>query len=125
MIKRQIISYGLVSVAIAIFWAIYPVRAATPADGATQDARCILVAARLATDSSQDVRSRAGMMLMYYLGRFDGRALPYDLQNLLSRELRNMTTDEFQKNAQLCNVEFTSKGREISLIGKNLSARSK
>lgn len=125
MIKRKIICYCFLSIVTVTFLAIYPVLAATPADGAAQDARCILVAARLATDTSQDVRSRAGMMLMYYLGRFEGRELPYDLQDLLRRELRNMTTDEFQKNARLCNVEFISKGREISLIGKNLSARSK
>jgi hypothetical protein len=88
------------------------------------DIKCIVVGARLSTSTDAGLRYRAGMLLMYYLGRFDGHAAPYNLESLLS-EATNMTPAEFEAETRRCSDALAEKGKEIVQIGQDLSRLGK
>jgi hypothetical protein len=89
------------------------------------DVRCIVVGSQLALSPDASLRNRAGMLLMYYLGRFDGRALPYSLERSLATEANKMTSAGLQAETRRCSDALAAKGQEIIKIGEDLSRLGK
>lgn len=65
------------------------------------------------------------MILIYYLGRIDGRSPNTDLKSLLKNETQKMTTSALQSAASRCGKEFSARGEAIVRIGKSLSKPAK
>jgi hypothetical protein len=95
---------------------------ADPANTQTiADAQCMVVGARLSASSDPQQRMPGQMILMYYLGRIDGRSPNADLKTLIKTETQKMTTSELQNAASRCGKEFSARGDEIVRIGKSMS----
>jgi hypothetical protein len=84
------------------------------------DAQCMVVGARLSASSDPQQRQPGQMILMYYLGRIDGRSPNTDLKTLIKTETQKMSTSELQSAAGRCGKEFSQRGEEILQIGKSL-----
>ena len=65
------------------------------------------------------------MILMYYLGRIDGRSPHVDLQKLLKSETDSMNTAALNNAASRCGKEFSARGEQIVQIGKTLGKPAK
>jgi hypothetical protein len=96
-------------------------RADTANTRTVADAQCLVVGARLSASSDPQQRVPGQMILMYYLGRIDGRSPNTDLEALIKTETQKMTTSELQSAAGRCGKEFSARGEEIVRIGKSLS----
>jgi hypothetical protein len=95
---------------------------ADPANTQTvADAQCMVVGARLSASSDPQQRRPGQMILMYYLGRIDGRSPNTDLKTLIKTETQKMTKSELETAASRCGKEFSARGEEIVRIGKSLS----
>lgn len=89
------------------------------------DVQCIVVGARLSASPNQS-QSRSGEMLMlYFLGRIDGRSPNADLEALIEREAQRMSPSDFAKAARRCGTEFSARGVELVRIGKALERLGK
>jgi hypothetical protein len=84
------------------------------------DVQCIVVGARLSESADQTQSQSGEMILTYYLGRIDGRSPNVDLQELIERAARSMTTSDYARAARRCGTEFSARGAAIVRIGKAL-----
>lgn len=81
----------------------------------------MVVGARLSASSDPQQRVPGQMILMYYLGRIDGRSPNTDLETLIKTETQKMTTSDLNNAASRCGKEFSARGEAIVRIGKSLS----
>lgn len=103
------------------FCTLAAVARADPPDTQTvADAQCMVVGARLSASTDPQQKVPGQMILMYYLGRIDGRSPTADLKSLIRTETQKMTTPELQKAADRCGKQFAARGEEIVQIGKSL-----
>ena len=89
------------------------------------DVQCVAVGARLSGSQNQ-AQSQAGeMLLIYFLGRIDGRSPHADLEALVEQEAKKMTATDFADWARRCGAEFSARGEQFTQIGKNLQLSGK
>jgi hypothetical protein len=100
-------------------------RADTATTQTNADAQCMVVGAQLSASSDPQEKVPGQMILMYYLGRIDGRSPNTDLRTLIKDETKSMTASDFKKAATRCGKEFSTRGEEIVQIGKSLGKPAK
>lgn len=100
-------------------------RAESPSTQTVADAQCMVVGARLSASSDAQERVPGQMILMYYLGRIDGRSPHTDLKTLIENETQKMTAADLKNAAGRCSKEFSARGEQIVQIGKSLSKPGK
>lgn len=89
------------------------------------DAQCMVVGARLSASTDPQQRVPGQMILMYYLGRIDGRSPHADLETLIKNETQRMTVTELNNAASRCGKEFSARGEQIVRIGRTLAKPTK
>lgn len=89
------------------------------------DAQCMVVGARLSASTDPQQKVPGQMILMYYLGRIDGRSPNADLKTLIKTETQKMTTPDLQSAASRCGKQFAARGEAIVQIGKSLGKPAK
>jgi|SRR5579862_5379288 len=86
------------------------------------DARCVVVSGQMAVSPDIGQRKRAEMLMLYYIGRLDGRTPGLDLEKLLASESARMTSaNTIQSEMRRCNDALTAKGKEITRLGNDLN----
>lgn len=101
-----------------------PLAGANPADMQTvADAQCMVIGARLSASTDPQQKVPGQMILMYYLGRIDGRSPNADLKTLIGTETRKMTATDVQNAASRCGKQFAARGEAIVRIGKSLGGK--
>jgi hypothetical protein len=86
----------------------------------TADAQCMVIGARLSASPDPQEKGPGQMILMYYLGRIDGRSPKVDLKTLLKNETQSMKASDLKRAAARCGKEFAARGEDIVQIGKSL-----
>jgi len=86
----------------------------------TADAQCMVIGARLSASSDPQEKVPGQMILMYYLGRIDGRSPRVDLKSLLQNETHSMKEADLKSAAARCGKEFAARGEDIIRIGNTL-----
>lgn len=84
------------------------------------DAQCMIVGAQLSASKDAQQRVPGQMILMYYLGRIDGRSPKADLRTLIKNQTQKMTEADFKSAASRCGKEFSARGDAVVEIGKSL-----
>lgn len=84
----------------------------------------MIVGAQLSASPNQEQRVPGQMILMYYLGRIDGRSPHADLRTLIRNEMQRMTAADLKSAASRCGKEFASRGDAVVQIGKSLGKES-
>lgn len=98
-----------------------PARAADPQTIA--DVRCALVGFRIGQAADSAVRSSGIMLALYYLGRLDGRDPKLDVEKLIIEQVKTMTNADYSSEAVRCGNSLTTKGQQITRIGRDLIKR--
>lgn len=83
------------------------------------DIRCVIAGARLAAADPKQ-RTNAMMLLIYYIGRIDGRTPNLDLERLVDSEAAGTTSTELESEIHKCSAVLLVKGRQITRIGRDL-----
>lgn len=89
------------------------------------DAQCMIVGAQLSASKDAQQRVPGQMILMYYLGRIDGRSPKADLRTLIKNQTQKMTEVDFKSAASRCGKEFSARGDAVVEIGKSLGKPAK
>lgn len=89
------------------------------------DAQCMVVGARLSASSDPQQRVPGQMIVMYYLGRIDGRSPHADLESLIKDQTRKMTASDLKNAAGRCGKEFSARGEAVVQVGKSLTRPAK
>jgi len=80
----------------------------------------MVVGARLSASPDPQEKVPGQMILMYYLGRIDGRTPKVDLKMLLQHETQSMKEADLKSAAARCGKEFAARGEDIVQISKSL-----
>ena len=83
----------------------------------------MVIGARLSASSDPQEKVPGQMILMYYLGRIDGRSPKTDLRTLLQNETHSMKEADIKSAAARCGKEFAARGEDIVRIGDSLGDR--
>ena len=94
-------------------------------DETVADVQCVIVGARLSELGDPNQRLTAGMLMIYYLGRLDGRVPSFEIESLVDKEIDKMTPGIFAHETRRCSDEFSAKGIEVTRIGHEISRREK
>ena len=89
------------------------------------DAQCMIVGAQLSASKDPQQRVPGQMILMYYLGRIDGRSPHTDLKTLIKNQTQVMTASDFKSAASRCGKEFSARGDAVVEIGRSLGKPGK
>lgn len=89
------------------------------------DAQCMVIGAHLSASSDPQQRVPGQMILMYYLGRIDGRSPHTDLTGLIQSQTQRMSESDLKAAANRCGKEFSARGEDIVRLGNSLGKPSK
>lgn len=121
---RRVVRFSVICccmLTVGGFFVLTTIARADPANRQTvADAQCMVIGARLSASSDPQQKVPGQMILMYYLGRIDGRSPNADLQRLIKDQMQKMTTSDIQNAASRCGKEFAARGDDIVRIGKSL-----
>lgn len=97
-------------------------RASTASPETIVDVQCVVVGARLSMSSDQRQQKSGEMLLVYFLGRIEGRSPKLVLEPLIEQEAKKMTDATLSKSASRCAAELSARGAEIAKIGRDLES---
>jgi hypothetical protein len=84
------------------------------------DIRCVIVGAKSANSDNPQQQKAGATMVIYYIGRLDGRTPALDVERLLVSESSKMTPSDYTVDAKRCAAWLTEKAQQIAKIGKDL-----
>ena len=87
-------------------------------DDMQADLRCVL--AMYATARNPQLAQGAGVALLYYAGRIEGRDPALDLTAALAKEAQRMNASDYSFNARRCGDEVKAKGEVVKAVGQSL-----
>ena len=81
----------------------------------------MIVGAQLSASQNPQQRVPGQMILMYYLGRIDGRSPHADLRRLIKNQTQHMSAADLKSAAGRCDKEFSARGDAVVQIGRSLA----
>lgn len=111
--------------AVSLFMLATTARAGPVNPQTAADAQCMVIGARLSASSDPQQRVPGQMILMYYLGRIDGRSPHTDITGLIKSQTDKMNQSTLKAAATRCGKEFAARGDDIVRIGNSLGKPAK
>lgn len=90
-----------------------------------EDAQCIILGARLLRSENPQYRKSGRMLVVYFLGRINGRTPHADLAAMIEKEATRMTEAAFKGAMSRCGAELSAGGAELAQIGMLLQSNRK
>jgi hypothetical protein len=84
------------------------------------DIRCVAVGVRSAEKPDSQQKSTGTLLVLYYIGRLDGRNPTLDVEKLLSEQIGKMTDADYAAEGIRCSRDLTKKGAQITRIGEDM-----
>ncbi len=85
------------------------------------DLKCILVFSVAASGQADPAaRAGAGMAVLYFVGRIEGRTPGFDIENGLRTEAGKLTGVSAKSEFIRCGAALKSKGEELQAIGRGM-----
>jgi hypothetical protein len=116
-------NHGLSVLLAAAAIASLPVRAQDSDNVA--DVRCVAVGIRAAELPNSTQKSTGTLLVLYYLGRLDGRNPTLDLEKLLTEQIAKMTHADYATESRRCGQGLSTKGAQITHLGEDLRSHFK
>jgi hypothetical protein len=89
------------------------------------DIRCLAAGLRFAEMPDSHQKSTGMLMVLYYIGRLDGRNPDLDIEGLLTQQISSLTAAEYAALATRCGNNLSAKGQQISRLGDKMLPRFK
>jgi hypothetical protein len=89
------------------------------------DIRCVAVGIRDAELPNSTQKSTGTLLVLYYLGRLDGRNPTLDLEKLLAEQIAKMTDADYATESRRCGQILSTKGAQITHLGDDLRSHFK
>jgi hypothetical protein len=114
------------------FWLPLLLAAATlPVQALAQDAdtmadiRCVAVGMHFAEAPDSHQKSTGTLLVLYYMGRLDGRAPSLSIDKLLGEQIDRMTAADYSTEAARCSQNLALKGAQIKQLGEAMQKHFK
>ena len=92
-----------------------------PADVA--DVRCLAVGLGLLQSTDPRQRTSGQGLMLYFLGRLDGRSPDFDLEGMIYTTAHGMTPSDIRVEAQRCGGMMIVRGQELMAMGQRITQR--
>jgi hypothetical protein len=89
------------------------------------DIRCVAVGIRDAELPNSTQKSTGTLLVLYYVGRLDGRNPTLDLEKLLAEQIAKMTDVDYATESRRCGQSLATKGAQITHLGEALRSHFK
>jgi hypothetical protein len=89
------------------------------------DLRCVAVGMHLAEAPDSHQKSTGTLLVLYYLGRLDGRAPSLDIEKLLAEQIDKMRDADYGAEAARCSQGLAQKGAQIKQLGEAMQKHFK
>jgi hypothetical protein len=89
------------------------------------DVRCVAVGIRDAELPNSTQKSTGTLLVLYYVGRLDGRNPTLDLEKLLADQIVKMTDADYATESRRCSQTLATKGAQITHLGDALRSHFK
>jgi hypothetical protein len=86
------------------------------------DFRCVVIGTRLAESADPTLRQAGAMLVLYHLGRVEGREPTLDFESLLVKQWQAMTAADFDAELRRCKSALAAKGKQVTQIGKDIAS---
>jgi hypothetical protein len=96
---------------------------ARAADTTTNDMHCLVIGAIMGSSSEAEVKNAGVLMTVYYLGRLDGSGIAVDFSGGYKSEIARIPQMDLEVEAKGCSTLLTSRGTEMTELGKALAAQ--
>lgn len=115
--------YALIVAAVSL--ALTAPAAARAVDPATQDVSCLVLAMATTQSADPTVKQGGAVAMSYFLGRWDGRGTPKNLQATLQAQIALMTPERAKAEQVRCQSLMTNRGQALQSAISNLKPRAK
>ena len=105
--------------------------AAVPIQALAQDAetqadiRCVAVGMHFAEAPDSHQKSTGTLLVLYYMGRLDGRVPSLNIEKLLAGQIDKMTESDYRTEALRCGQNLSVKGAQIKQLGEAMQPHFK
>lgn len=89
------------------------------------DIRCVAVGMHFAEAPDSHQKSTGTLLVLYYMGRLDGRAPSLDINKLLGEQIDRMTASDYGAEATRCSQNLAQKGAQIKQLGEQMQKHFK
>jgi hypothetical protein len=89
------------------------------------DIRCVAVGMHFAEAPDSHQKSTGTLLVLYYMGRLDGRAPSLNIEKLLSEQIDKMTAADYNTEATRCSQDLAEKGAQIKQLGEAMQKHFK
>lgn len=89
------------------------------------DIRCVAVGMHFAEAPDSHQKSTGTLLVLYYMGRLDGRAPSLDIGKLLGEQIDRMTASDYGAEATRCSQNLAQKGAQIKQLGEQMQKHFK
>jgi hypothetical protein len=89
------------------------------------DVRCVAVGIRDAELPNSTQKATGTLLVLYFLGRLDGRNPTLDLEKLLAEQIAKMTEADYATESRRCGQILATKGAQITHLGEDLRSHFK
>lgn len=87
------------------------------------DLKCIAVISIVASQQTDPAAvMSAGMGILYFIGRIEGRIPDFNIENGLRVEAAKLTSASVKSELVRCGGTLTSKGQELQAIGRSMQS---
>jgi hypothetical protein len=95
-------------------------------DAETQaDIRCVAVGMHFAEAPDSHQKSTGTLLVLYYMGRLDGRAPSLNIEKLLAEQIDKMKDSDYRTEATRCGQNLSVKGAQIKQLGEEMQKHFK
>ena len=89
------------------------------------DIRCVAVGMHFAEAPDSHQKSTGTLLVLYYMGRLDGRAPSLEIEKLLAAQIDKMTASDYNTEATRCSQNLSAKGAQIKQLGEQMQKHFK
>jgi len=99
---------------------VAPLAVAAQDPGTIADIRCVAVGIRFAEMPDSPRKSTGTLLVLYYMGRLDGRDPKLAVEDLLTEQIMKMTDSDYAAEAVRCDRQLNDKGQQIARMDQDM-----
>jgi len=108
---------------LSMLWtvlALAPLQVSAQDADTIADVRCVAVGVRSAEKPDSRLKSTGTLLVLYYIGRLNGRNPTLDIEKMLSEQIAKMTDADYAAETSRCSKDLTQTGAQITKLGDDM-----
>ena len=116
---------GKIAIAVLLAASALPALSSAQDADTVADLRCVAVGLHLGEAPDSHQKSTGTLLVLYYMGRLDGRAPHLEIQKAVAAQIDTMSEADFRSEATRCSAELSQKGAQIKELVEQMQKHFK